>query len=70
MKAKSAVACALGLVMFMQTSTLIASQRITSSTALAKGQGTLTYDDEKHKISGVWVNLRPKSRSIPSYNYL
>jgi hypothetical protein len=58
MKAKSAVAFALGLIMFMQTSTLIASQRITSFTTLAKGQGTLTYDDEKRKISGVWVNLK------------
>jgi len=44
--------------MFMQTSTLAATQRITSFTALAKGRGTLTYDDEKHKISGVWVNLK------------
>lgn len=58
MKAKSDVAFVLGLIMFMQTSTLIASQRITSFTTLAKGQGTLTYDDEKHKISGVWVNLK------------
>lgn len=58
MNTKLAITLAVGLCLFVQTATSAGLQRITSFTALAKGQGTLTFDDEKHKISGVWVNLK------------
>ena len=57
MKANLAISLAVGLFMFTQTATSAGPQRISSFTGSAKGEGTLTVNNENYKITGIWVKL-------------
>jgi hypothetical protein len=58
MKIRLLGALAIVLMMWAQTSTSAAPQRITSFSGTAKGQGTLTVGQERTKIKSVYINLK------------
>jgi hypothetical protein len=58
MKIRLLGALAIVLMMWAQTSTSAARQRITSFSGTAKGQGTLTVGQERTKIKSVYLNLK------------
>ena len=58
MKTQLAGALAIVLMMWTQTSTSAAPQRITSFNGTAKGQGTLTVGQERSRIKSVYINLK------------